>query len=90
MKDEFLYEEGLEAFVAYLNEEKDGLHEIISFEGIHNEIEVDFHSNTMMVTQRTSCHLSIMCEQSTEERMSLERKRRLPVQSMNMQETSSY
>lgn len=42
MKDEFLYEEGLEAFVAYLNEEKDGLHEIISFEGIHNEIEVDF------------------------------------------------
>ncbi|MBU8785194.1 MULTISPECIES: DNA topoisomerase IV subunit B [Bacillus] len=38
----FLYENGIEAFVAYLNEEKDTLSEVVSFEGEHNGIEVDF------------------------------------------------
>jgi topoisomerase IV subunit B len=38
----FHYENGIEAFVAYLNEEKDVLHPVISFEGSHNGIEVEF------------------------------------------------
>ncbi|MGN7400720.1 DNA topoisomerase IV subunit B [Cytobacillus praedii] len=38
----FHYENGIEAFVEYLNEEKDVLHPVVSFEGQHNEIEVEF------------------------------------------------
>ncbi len=38
----FHYENGIEAFVAYLNEEKDVLHPVISFEGSQNGIEVEF------------------------------------------------
>jgi topoisomerase-4 subunit B len=38
----FHYENGIEAFVAYLNEEKDVLHPVVSFEGSHNGIEVEF------------------------------------------------
>ena len=38
----FHYENGIEAFVEYLNEEKDVLHPVISFEGEQNEIEVEF------------------------------------------------
>ncbi|MFJ7976603.1 DNA topoisomerase IV subunit B [Peribacillus sp. JNUCC 23] len=41
-KDEFYFENGLEAFVEYLNEEKDTLHSVVSFEGVQNEIEMDF------------------------------------------------
>ncbi|MCY7801692.1 DNA topoisomerase IV subunit B [Bacillus haynesii] len=40
-KETFLYENGIEAFVAYLNEEKDAFSEVVSFEGEHNGIEVD-------------------------------------------------
>ncbi len=40
--DTFHYENGLEAFVQYLNEEKDVLHPVISFEGEQNGIEIDF------------------------------------------------
>ncbi|WP_430785731.1 DNA topoisomerase IV subunit B [Virgibacillus flavescens] len=36
------YPDGLESFVAYLNEEKDTLHNVVSFEGEQQEIEVDF------------------------------------------------
>ncbi|ATH91830.1 DNA topoisomerase IV subunit B [Bacillus glycinifermentans] len=42
VRETFLYENGIEAFVAYLNEEKDALSEVVSFEGEHNGIEVDF------------------------------------------------
>lgn len=35
------YENGLEAFVAYLNEDKKPLHKIVSFEGIKDTIKVD-------------------------------------------------
>ncbi|MBT2575152.1 DNA topoisomerase IV subunit B [Bacillus sp. ISL-51] len=42
MKEVFYYENGIEAFVAYLNEEKDALCEVVSFEGEHHDIEVDF------------------------------------------------
>lgn len=38
----FHYQNGIEAFVAYLNEEKDVLHPVVSFEGSHNGIEVEF------------------------------------------------
>lgn len=41
-RDEFQFDTGLEAFVKYLNEDKDSLHTVVSFEGIQNEIEVDF------------------------------------------------
>lgn len=41
-KDEFYFENGIEAFVEYLNEEKDTLHSVVSFEGVQNEIEMDF------------------------------------------------
>ncbi|MCQ6276345.1 DNA topoisomerase IV subunit B [Bacillus sp. V3B] len=40
--DSYHYENGLEAFVEYLNEEKDVLSPVISFEGEQNGIEVDF------------------------------------------------
>jgi topoisomerase IV subunit B len=38
----FHYETGIQAFVEYLNEEKDSLHPVVSFEGENSEIEVDF------------------------------------------------
>jgi topoisomerase-4 subunit B len=38
----FCYENGIEAFVEYLNGEKDVLHPVVSFEGAANDIEVDF------------------------------------------------
>ncbi|AOM83024.1 DNA topoisomerase IV subunit B [Salisediminibacterium beveridgei] len=40
-EDLFQFNTGLEAFVDYLNEEKDTLHPVIQFEGIHDEIEAD-------------------------------------------------
>lgn len=40
--DLFHFENGLEAFVQYLNEEKDTLHPVFSADGKQNEIEVDF------------------------------------------------
>lgn len=42
VQETFYYETGIEAFVAYLNEEKDVLSEVVSFEGEHQSIEVDF------------------------------------------------
>jgi len=36
------YENGIEAFVQYLNEDKDILHSVYSFEGEQNGIEIDF------------------------------------------------
>ncbi|MFS0654894.1 DNA topoisomerase IV subunit B [Bacillus sp. 179-C3.3 HS] len=42
VQETFYYETGIEAFVAYLNEEKDVLSEVVSFEGVHQSIEVDF------------------------------------------------
>jgi topoisomerase IV subunit B len=38
----FHYENGIEAFVQYLNEEKDVLHPVVSLEGSQHGIEVDF------------------------------------------------
>ncbi|AXN41174.1 DNA topoisomerase IV subunit B [Peribacillus butanolivorans] len=41
LHETFHYENGIEAFVAYLNEEKETLHGVISLEGDQNGIEVD-------------------------------------------------
>jgi topoisomerase-4 subunit B len=41
-KETYCYESGIEAFVAYLNEEKDTFHSVVSFEGEQNGIEVEF------------------------------------------------
>ncbi|TQR19501.1 DNA topoisomerase IV subunit B [Psychrobacillus vulpis] len=40
--DIFFYETGIEAFVSYLNEEKDIIHPVFYMEGIQDEIEVEF------------------------------------------------
>ncbi|MFZ3587765.1 DNA topoisomerase IV subunit B [Bacillus sp. DJP31] len=40
--DVYYYENGIEAFVEYLNEQKETLHKVVSMEGVSNEIEVDF------------------------------------------------
>ncbi|MGP4059946.1 DNA topoisomerase IV subunit B [Halobacillus sp. H74] len=42
VREEYQYNDGLESFVSYLNEEKDTLHPVVSFEGNHGDIEVDF------------------------------------------------
>jgi topoisomerase IV subunit B len=41
-KEVFLYESGIQAFVQYLNEEKDSLHNVAFFEGTNHSIEVEF------------------------------------------------
>lgn len=41
-KEVFQYPDGLKSFVDYLNEEKDHLHPVEYFEGISNDIEVEF------------------------------------------------
>ncbi|SES32609.1 DNA topoisomerase IV subunit B [Salipaludibacillus aurantiacus] len=41
-KEIFQYDTGLEAFVSYLNEDKETLHPVVSFQGEQAEIEVDF------------------------------------------------
>ncbi|UOQ42943.1 DNA topoisomerase IV subunit B [Halobacillus salinarum] len=41
-EESYQYNDGLESFVAYLNEEKDTLHPVVSFEGSNGSIEVDF------------------------------------------------
>jgi topoisomerase IV subunit B len=42
VQDVYHYENGIEAFVAYLNEEKDVLHPVVSFEGEQNGIVAEF------------------------------------------------
>lgn len=41
-QERFQFESGIEAFVSYLNEEKDTFHPVIHFEGEQNDLEVDF------------------------------------------------
>ncbi|WP_093212279.1 DNA topoisomerase IV subunit B [Sediminibacillus albus] len=41
-QETYQYPDGLESFVSYLNEEKDTLHPVVSFEGEQQEIEIDF------------------------------------------------
>ncbi|WP_411953255.1 DNA topoisomerase IV subunit B [Alkalibacillus sp. S2W] len=41
-EESYVYPDGLQSFVHYLNEEKDALHEVVSLEGEVKEIEVDF------------------------------------------------
>ncbi|MFI8687198.1 DNA topoisomerase IV subunit B [Rossellomorea sp. NPDC077527] len=42
LKEVFHFESGIQAFVQYLNEEKDALHTVAFFEGNHHDIEVEF------------------------------------------------
>ena len=39
--ESYHYENGLCAFVEYLNDDKDGLHKVVSFNGMKNDIKVD-------------------------------------------------
>nr|WP_277673538.1 DNA topoisomerase IV subunit B [Piscibacillus halophilus] len=41
-EESYKYPDGLDSFVDYLNEDKDGLHPVISFEGEQKNIEIDF------------------------------------------------
>src|SRR5699024_2121312 len=41
-KETFTYPDGLKSFVSYLNEGKDVIHEVISFEGTQDDFELDF------------------------------------------------
>ncbi|SDI26610.1 DNA topoisomerase IV subunit B [Natribacillus halophilus] len=41
-QETFQYETGLQAFVSYLNEDKESLHEVISFDGGQQDIRIDF------------------------------------------------
>ncbi|MGP4041186.1 DNA topoisomerase IV subunit B [Gracilibacillus sp. D59] len=41
-EETFHYPDGLKEFVSYLNEEKDALHDVVAFEGEHQEMELDF------------------------------------------------
>src|SRR5699024_3946933 len=41
-EETYVYPEGLKSFVEYLNEDKDTLHEVVSFEGKQDGFEVDF------------------------------------------------
>ena len=38
----FQYDTGLEAFIEYLNEDKEAIHPVVSFEGKQNDIEIEF------------------------------------------------
>ena len=40
--EEYHYEDGLKAFIEYLNESKASLHKVVSFSGLNSEIEIDF------------------------------------------------
>lgn len=40
-QDKFHYDNGIESFVEYINEDKKTLHKVISFEGVKDRIEVD-------------------------------------------------
>lgn len=42
IKEVYQYNDGIESFVSYLNEEKDTLHPVVSFEGSYKDIEADF------------------------------------------------
>lgn len=42
VKEIFYYENGIEAFVLYINEEKDSMHKVVSFNGKNLDIEIDF------------------------------------------------
>ncbi|MGP4075206.1 DNA topoisomerase IV subunit B [Halobacillus sp. K22] len=42
VKEVYQYNDGIESFVSYLNEEKDTLHPVVSFEGSYKDIEADF------------------------------------------------
>src|SRR5690625_802311 len=42
VEESFEYPNGLKSFVHYLNEEKDNLHEVVSFDGELQDIEVEF------------------------------------------------
>src|SRR5690606_16879877 len=42
LKEVYEYEEGLHSFIQYLNEGKDALHEVVSFSGSHDKMELDF------------------------------------------------
>src|SRR5690606_24581516 len=40
-RDRFFYETGIEAFIDYLNEDKETLHSVVMFEGMHLDIQVE-------------------------------------------------
>ena len=66
---EFHYENGVQDFVSYLNEDKETLTPVLYFEGEDNGFQVEVASSTMMDFQITSCPLLITFAPKTVERM---------------------
>lgn len=42
IEETFQYEDGITSFIKYLNEGKNGIHDVVTFKGDQDEIEVDF------------------------------------------------
>ena len=67
-KEEFHYENGVQDFVSYLNEDKDSLTPVLYFEGKQDGFEVEVALQYNDGYSETFFHSSIMSEQKMAER----------------------
>ena len=59
-QDIFHYETGIQAFVSYLNEEKDSLHPVVFLKGFIIILKLNLRFNLTMVILKPFYHLLIM------------------------------
>lgn len=64
-QDVFLFENGIQEFVSYLNEEKDTLGNVMYFEGKKTASKSKLPHSIMTAILKRSCHLSTTCAQKT-------------------------